>query len=174
MLIKDIAICIRAIDSSETSQIVTFFTKDQGKISVIAKGSKREKSAFDGTIEMFSNGSVVFTDPARGHLGTLTEFDQQPFFTNLSTDFFKLNCSLFAAELIDKFTDDCDPHPELFDLLGTHHAALHAVLGGQAASGPDLCLVSRGERHEKPAGDQRPLARRPVRAPHQGLSWPSL
>lgn len=37
MLIKDYAICIRVIDYSETSQIVTFFTKTAGKISAIAK-----------------------------------------------------------------------------------------------------------------------------------------
>ena len=35
MLTSDIAICIRAIDYSETSQIVTLFTKANGKIKVI-------------------------------------------------------------------------------------------------------------------------------------------
>ncbi|UCC23759.1 MAG: recombination protein O N-terminal domain-containing protein, partial [Planctomycetota bacterium] len=31
MLTKDLAICIRAVDYSETSQIVTFFTRANGK-----------------------------------------------------------------------------------------------------------------------------------------------
>ncbi|MFQ6036643.1 MAG: DNA repair protein RecO, partial [Sedimentisphaerales bacterium] len=56
MLIKDTAICIRAVDYSETSQIVTFFTRATGKIRAIAKGSKRPKSAFDGPIEILSFG----------------------------------------------------------------------------------------------------------------------
>ena len=115
MLTKDLAICIRALDYSETSQIVTFFTRAAGKISAIAKGSKRPKSAFDGTIEMLSFGKIVFSDSTREKLAILTEFEQQPGFTHLRNNLFALNCCLFAAELVSNLTNDYDPHPELFD-----------------------------------------------------------
>ena len=115
MLTKDTAICIRAIDYSETSQIVTFFARATGKISAIAKGSKRAKSALDGTIEIFSHGRIVFSDSNKEKLATLTEFEQQSSFTNLANNLFAMNCSLFAAELVNNLTDDYDPHPELFD-----------------------------------------------------------
>jgi len=114
MLSKDIGVCIRTVDYSETSQIVTFFTKTTGKISAIAKGSKRPRSAFDGPIEMFSYGQIVFSDPTKEKLATLTEF-QQHGFTDLINNFFAFNCCLFAAELLNKLIDDYDPHPELFD-----------------------------------------------------------
>ncbi|MHC4639498.1 MAG: DNA repair protein RecO [Planctomycetota bacterium] len=117
MLTKDEAICIRALDYSETSQIVTFFTRETGKVSAIAKGSKRPKSAFDGPMEVFSYGKVVFSDSNKEKLATLTEFEQQPAFTSLSTNLFAFNCCLFAAELTEKMTEDYDPHPELFDSL---------------------------------------------------------
>jgi len=115
MLAKDEAICIRAIDYSETSQIVTFFTKATGKITAIAKGSKRPKSAFDGPIEVFSYGKIVFSDSSREKLATLTEFEQQPGFSNLRNNLFALNCCLFGAELLNSLTKDYDPHPQLFD-----------------------------------------------------------
>jgi len=115
MLTKDAAICIRATDFSETSQILTLFTRAAGKISVIAKGSKRPKSAFDGPVEVFSHGKIVFSDSNKEKLATLTEFEQQPGFADLATNLFTLNCCLFAAELINLLTDDYDPHPELFD-----------------------------------------------------------
>jgi len=115
MLIKDDAICIRTVDYSETSQIVTFFTRDTGKVGAIAKGSKRPKSAFDGPIEVFSQGRIVFSDSNKDKLATLTEFEQHPGFTGLSADLFAFNCCLFAAELTDKMTEDYDPHPQLFD-----------------------------------------------------------
>jgi DNA repair protein RecO (recombination protein O) len=115
MLTKDLAICIRAVDYSETSQIVTFFTRATGKISAIAKGSKRPKSAFDGPIEIFSHGKIVFSDSNKEKLATLTEFEQQPGLTGLSNNLFSLNCRLFAAELINSLTHDYDPHPDLFD-----------------------------------------------------------
>lgn len=115
MLTKDVAICIRAIDYSETSQIVTFFTKATGKIDAIAKGSKRPKSAFDGPIEIFSYGRIVFSGSNKEKLATLTEFEQQPTFSNLRNNLFALNCCLFGAELLNNMTDDYDPHTELFD-----------------------------------------------------------
>jgi len=115
MLTKDFAICIRAIDFSETSQIVTFFTRAAGKISAIARGSKRPKSAFDGPIEMFSFGKIVFSDSNKEKLALLTEFEQQPGFTHLRSNLFALNCCLFSAELVNLLTDDYDPHPCLFD-----------------------------------------------------------
>ena len=118
MLTKDTAICIRAIDYSETSQIVTFFTRATGKVSAIAKGSKRPKSAFDGPIEIFSYGKIVFSDSNKEKLATLTEFESAyggPGLTGLRNNLFALNCSLFAAELLNNLTNDYDSHPELFD-----------------------------------------------------------
>ena len=118
MLTKDAAICIRAIDYSETSQIVTFFTRATGKISAIAKGSKRPKSAFDGPIEILSHGKIVFSDSNKEKLATLTEFESAyggAGFTHLADNLFALNCASFAAELVDKLTNDYDPHPGLFD-----------------------------------------------------------
>jgi DNA repair protein RecO (recombination protein O) len=114
MLIKDQAICIRTVDFSETSQVVTFFTKATGKVTAIAKGSKRPKSAFDGPIEMFAVGDVVFSDRRTDKLATLTEFQPRPAFRHLAGNLFALNCSIFAAELLERLTNDYDPHPELF------------------------------------------------------------
>jgi DNA repair protein RecO (recombination protein O) len=115
MLTKDMAICIRAIDYSETSQIVTFFAKAAGKIDAIAKGSKRPKSPFDGPIEVLSHGDIVFIDPASEKLATLTEFQQQPTLTNLHNNLFILYTCLFAAELLNNLTHNRDPHPGLFE-----------------------------------------------------------
>jgi len=118
MLVKDTAICIRAVDYSETSQIVTFFARAAGKISAIAKGSKRPKSAFDGPIEIFSYGKIVYSDSNKEKLATLTEFESAyggAGFSGLSNNLFTLNCCLFSTELLNKFTHDYDPHPQLFD-----------------------------------------------------------
>jgi DNA repair protein RecO (recombination protein O) len=115
MLTKDTAICIRTTDYSETSQIVTLFTRATGKISAIAKGSKRPKSAFDGPLEVLSYGRIVFSDSSREKLATLTEFQQTPAFTCTADNLFALNCCFFAAELVNSLTHDYDPHPVLFD-----------------------------------------------------------
>ena len=114
---KDTAICLRKADFSETSQVVTFFTKDAGKLAALAKGAKRKKSSFDGPIEVFSYGRIVYIQTATAKLATLTEFAQMPIFQYLSSRLISLNGGLFAVELMDYFTENYDPHPDLFDSL---------------------------------------------------------
>jgi DNA repair protein RecO (recombination protein O) len=120
MLINDQAVCIRAIDYSETSQVVTFFTRQTGKVTVMAKGAKRQRSPFGGTVEIFSYGNIVFTDSGRDKMATLVEFEPLAGLVDssiLASDFFALNCCLFAGELVNVLTKDYDPHPGLFDTL---------------------------------------------------------
>jgi len=115
MLIKDRAVCIRASDYSETSQVVTLFARQSGKVRAIAKGSKRARSAFDGPIEVLSLGDVMFSGIRTDALATLTEFQSQPARGGLRRHLFALHSALFAAELLDSLTDEVDPHPGLFD-----------------------------------------------------------
>jgi DNA repair protein RecO (recombination protein O) len=120
MLTSDHAICIRAVDYSETSQVVTFFARQTGKVPVMAKGAKRQKSSFGGPIEMFSYGTIVFSDSGREKLAALTEFEPLAGVVNypvLSADIFALNSCLFAAELVNSLVNDYDPHQALFDAL---------------------------------------------------------
>ncbi|MGA2172375.1 MAG: DNA repair protein RecO [Sedimentisphaerales bacterium] len=120
MLTNDQAICIRAIDYSETSQVVTFFARQTGKVTMIAKGAKRQRSPFGGPIEMLSCGNVVFSDSGHDKLATLVEFEPLADAVNasvLAADLFVLNCCLFAGELVNVLTKDYDPHPGLFDGL---------------------------------------------------------
>ena len=116
MQIKDKAICLLAVNYSETSQVVTLFTRNHGKVAAMAKGSRRTKSSFDGALEVFSFGEVMLIiKESGGQLAMLTEFSQQPGFRMLSQNLDALNAALFASELTEKFLEDHDPHPDLFD-----------------------------------------------------------
>jgi len=115
MLTKDRAVCIRATDYSETSQVVTLFARLSGKIRAIAKGSKRPKSAFDGPLETLSFGAIVFCASHKDKLATLTEFQPQPVRGELRRNLLALHSVLSAAELLDLLMDEYDPHVELFD-----------------------------------------------------------
>lgn len=115
MLTKDRAVCLRASDYSETSQVVTLFARLSGKIRAIAKGSKRAKSAFEGPIEILSLGDIIFSGVHKDALATLTEFHQEPVGVGLRRNLLAMHSALFAAELLDSLTDELDPHPMLFD-----------------------------------------------------------
>ena len=117
MQTKDLAICLRGVNYSETSQVVTLLTREHGKIAAMAKGSRRAKSSFDGAIEIFSYGQVMFTAKEGGQLATLTDFQQEPRFRKLHANLQAMNTALFGAELTEAFLEDADPHPPLFDKL---------------------------------------------------------
>ena len=112
---KDKGLCIRATDYSESSQVLTFFTRAGGKIGVIAKGSRRPKSSFSGAIEVCTVGDMVFSLKDNDKLGTLTEFNPIFFGLEIRKKLFALNCGFFSAELLNLFTKEHDPHPALFD-----------------------------------------------------------
>jgi DNA repair protein RecO (recombination protein O) len=115
MLTKDKGICIRTTDYSENSQILTFFTCQTGKISAIAKGTKKPKSSFGGPIELCSFGDMVFALKDDDKLATLTEFNPTFFGTKTRKKLLALNCSLFVADLLNLFTKEHDPHPSVFN-----------------------------------------------------------
>lgn len=127
MKINDTALCLRAVNYSETSQVVTLLTRDHGKIGAMAKGSRRAKSAFDGAIEPFSYGRVMFVaSEAHDKLATLTEFAQAPRFRLLRTHLSGMHAGLFALELTEAFCEQYDPHPALFDALAATLERLEA------------------------------------------------
>ena len=126
---KDQAICVRVTDYSETSQILTFFTRHHGKLGAIAKGSKRIKStAFGGTIELLSRGEILFTDTPTGKLATLIEF--HPIYDVVSTLPRNLTTyygALLGTELLTKLTKEHAPHPGLFEAFETFLVNMIAI-----------------------------------------------
>lgn len=114
---KDRAICLRTTVYSDSSQIAVFLTESGGKISALAKGSRRPKNPFDGPIEVFSYGTIVFLRGRGEGLAVLCEFAQQPLFGGLRRRLEALNSGLAAVELTEKLTQPEDPHAGLFEAL---------------------------------------------------------
>lgn len=114
---RDQAICLRTVDYSETSQVLHFLTHRNGLVKLIAKGSKRSKSATGGAVDLLSEGDVVFVDKSTGVLGTLVEFSETASHTALRGSTATLNACLYMIELAEATVAEGDPHPKVFDLL---------------------------------------------------------
>jgi len=118
VFVKDQAICLRAMDYSETSQIVTLLTRSHGRIQVIAKGAKRAKSSFGGPIERFSRGEIVYLPNENSSLYTLREFHQQyDLVLTMTRHLDAYYCALLGTELLTKLIHDHDPHDILHDVF---------------------------------------------------------
>jgi len=67
---------IHRFDYSETSQIATFFTRDHGKMTAIAKGARRPKNSYDGPIDLIIQSDLTWIPRPAGSLNILTHCDQ--------------------------------------------------------------------------------------------------
>jgi DNA repair protein RecO (recombination protein O) len=117
---KAIALVVRGSDWSETSRIVTLFTREFGRIRALAKGGRRLKSNFEVGFDLLTVCRVVFIRKASGGLDLLTEAHMAETFPALRTNLPSLYAGYYVAELLADGMQDYDPHAPLFDTaLGT-------------------------------------------------------
>ncbi len=124
----DEVICIRSSKYSESSQVVTLFGREYGKIRALAKGSRKPKSSFRSAVEVLSHGDIAFHQPkGDANLSILHSYDQKNIFAGLRNNLIALNCATFMVDILSQFTEDYDPHEVLFDQLVLSLSALEST-----------------------------------------------
>jgi DNA repair protein RecO (recombination protein O) len=120
------AIVIRVVDFSESSLVVTLFTREFGKIGALAKGAKRLKSPFESALDLLALCRIVFLHKTSDTLDLLTEAKLLRRFRPYGRNLLDLYAGYYVAELLGELTDENDTNPELFDLADETLAALAA------------------------------------------------
>ncbi len=110
------AIVIRQADFSESSRVVTLFSKEFGKLAVLAKGAKRLKGPFDAALDLLSECRIVFIRKSSGALGILTQAQLLRRFSPVAGRLNSLYGGYYVADLLYSMTEDFDPDPNLYDL----------------------------------------------------------
>jgi DNA repair protein RecO (recombination protein O) len=100
------AVCLKKVDWSETSQVLRFFTPEQGKISCVAKGAKRKKSAFLAPFDLLAVYELIRIEKRPGTLDILTAAERVRVYPALTRDFGRFSAGCYAAELVDEFTKE--------------------------------------------------------------------
>ena len=70
---RALALVVRGFDWSETSRIITLFTREFGKVRALAKGGRRLKSNFDVAFDLLNVCHVMVIRKAHGGLDLLTK-----------------------------------------------------------------------------------------------------
>src|SRR5206468_3273681 len=109
------ALVLRTTDWSETSRIATLWTREFGKVRVLAKGGRRLKSNFENALDLLTLCRIVFLRKSSSSLDLLTEAQVVERFPRLRSDLPALYAAYYIAELLSDWTEDYDPHPLLFD-----------------------------------------------------------
>lgn len=111
---KTDAVIIRLADFSETSRVVTFFTRDFGRISALAKGGKRLKGPFEAALDLLAVCRIVFLRKSTPGLDILTEAQLTSRFKPSGRELDRFYGGYYVAELLSGLTEEADPHPQLY------------------------------------------------------------
>ena len=120
-------IVLRTSDWSETSLIVTWFTRDFGKLRTVAKGAHRPKSPFRGKLDLLYLDDLVFVPSRHGNLHTLSECYVENPFPRIRERLDAFTAASYCCELVDIATEPEGPVPPLFNLLSESLAAMDAA-----------------------------------------------
>lgn len=109
------AIVIKRINFSEADRLVTVFSKNLGKIVLVAKGVRKLTSRKKGHLEIFTHSK--FQVVATKGLGIITEVETINNFPNLRKNLNRVRIAYLLNELVDKMTAEEQEEEEIFDLL---------------------------------------------------------
>jgi len=104
----------------ETSLLVEAFTREEGRIAMVARGAKRPRSELHGVLQAFQPVSLSWY--GAGELKTLLRAEWRGGLPLLSGS--ALLCGFYLNELLLKLLPREDPHPRLFDVYRDALAAL--------------------------------------------------
>jgi DNA repair protein RecO (recombination protein O) len=118
------AIVLRRHPVTESSLIVTWFTREFGKLKTIAKGARRPKSPFRGKIDLFYVDEIIFLRSRRSDLHLLQECFLEDPHTALRASVKTVTAASYCSELVEIATEPEDANVKIFQLLSSMLDAL--------------------------------------------------
>lgn len=118
----------------DTSLMLEAFSREYGRVALIAKGARRNRSRWRGLLEPLSLTELSWS--GRGEVYTLTaaELLKKSLFGR-----YALMSGLYAAELLLRLTGRDDPHPGIYD-------SLQALLSSLEQGAPAIVALRFFER----------------------------
>ncbi|WP_438446235.1 DNA repair protein RecO [Gorillibacterium sp. sgz5001074] len=133
MLYKVEGIVIRSMDYGEGHKIISVYTREAGKMSVMVRGAKKLNSRFGAITQLFTYGQFVFYkgNSAMGNLNAGEIIDSHQ---KLREDLMKGAYAAYIAEMVEKLTGENEPNGMLF-------TQLEAAFGGIGEGKPPAFIA---------------------------------
>ncbi len=101
------ALVIHRINLAENDRILTLYTPEHGKFSVVAKGARRPTSKFSGASDLFMLFRALLATGKS--LDILSQCEILQSYSSLRYDLQRLARATYFCELLDRFTMERDP-----------------------------------------------------------------
>lgn len=123
------AVILRSQHYSETSRIVSFYSRERGLVKGIAKGARGRRGRFATTLEPLQRVRVTLAVKETRDLQTVTQADLLHPFSGLREDLFRVTYAQACGELLGRLVWREHPSEEVFDLLLAVLRALEEGIG---------------------------------------------
>mgnify|MGYP002137274626 CR=1 FL=1 len=121
--LKTEAVVLRSIRYGEADRIVHCYTPQRGRLSAIAKGSRRTRTRFGGRLEPFFRLRLVLHE-SRSDLHTVTAAETVDGYPDLRHHGAALDSAARACDAVTRLFETDEPHPDVFHLLCNELALL--------------------------------------------------
>jgi DNA repair protein RecO (recombination protein O) len=116
------AVVLRRVDFGEADRVLVLFTRERGKMPVVAKGIRRMSSRMAGHLELFTRSELMLAKGA--NLDVVTQAETRDSYRAVREDLTRTSTAFLIVELTDALTEEDVEHPELFELLTATFRAL--------------------------------------------------
>jgi len=113
------AVVLRTWPVREADLIVSFFTRDYGRIRGVAKSALKSRKRFGGALEPMTMARAWFAERPGQELARLDQLEILRSPLSEPVDHTRMAVLSFFAELLDEALPDHDPQETIFRLLGT-------------------------------------------------------
>lgn len=114
---KTEAVVIGRLNYGESDLIVTFYTRDFGKLRGIAKGAKRSGKRFVNALDIFCRSLLYFSKKTGEELIIVENCDVIQHFEKLRSSTEKTTVASYITELVDAFTPEGKPQRTIYSEL---------------------------------------------------------
>lgn len=122
----------------EADRILSLYSKDRGRITLIAKGIRRPKSKKRGHLEIFS---LVKFQAISGHgIDLMTEADVSDDYKEIRKSLPKISLAYYFCEVVGRITHENEQNSELFDLVS---ASLNGLKQGNGLKDLRLNFIQK-------------------------------
>ncbi len=124
------ALVLRTYPLKEADLVVSFFTRDQGKLRGVAKRARRPKSAFGSGLERLSHVRMEYVQRENRELVNLDSCELIRSQFGLVSDYWAGLALDYFAEVSEQLLPSAEPSERFFRLLLAVLDRLHAAEGG--------------------------------------------
>jgi len=117
MLQKAEAVVLKTLNHGDTSKIITLYSREVGRLKLIAKGVRSPKSKAMGLFQPTRHLQVVYYAKTTSELQLFRSGELIDGFFGLEEDFDRLTLAQVMVELLDRSVEDEEQHSRLFQLL---------------------------------------------------------